>query len=198
MQDLQSQIVQVPIRVRWHGWESDTYRLRQSGWNVFGEEHLEPSEYARTIQLALTDRDNTFMIVGRLKLGPRDYYAESRKMLATLCDVGIEFQMYKAQDRVVVRETAPGEWSSWGRLSPIDGFANVDLAHTRTRTIAELPIFTYKETSKEIYLPPPTVSEYLDKILSVQYPEQKILQANKRIEQVERPVLCAKIYSLAA
>jgi hypothetical protein len=104
---------------------------------------------------------------------------------------GIDMTGYKEGDRVIVSVWGSQMWNELDAMLPCDGFANV---HHGERTIGKLKLFNYTESPKEIYLPPSSVDECLNRILQLQYPEQKLIKS----AEVKKPIIQAKIYSLAA
>lgn len=189
---LQNDILQVPIRCRWHGWESDTYSLRNAGWGLFASEGFFDYAVARRVSLAAKSPDNKLVIMGEMQLPMRYFYQNQMSLLEMLRQTGVEMQTYRSNDRVIVHNLSSQFWSAADEMLPVDGFANIDMSE---RSIGELKLFSYQEAAKEIVIPQMSVGDCLDRILQIQYPKQKSL---RDLSEVQKPIIQAKIYSLAA
>lgn len=192
---MESFIRELPIRVRWVGWEGDTYTLKRQGWQIFASENMSPIRYEKQIRLSIKAPDNKIMIYGELDIGGADLARGSEMLVERLCRIGIEMQTYRAEDRVHIHSMPKTGWDSMNSMLPCDGFASVDLGY-ETKSLADLSLFKYTEAPKEIYIPYSSVDECLNRALELQYPEQKIIKAN--LTQIEKPIIQAKIYALAA
>jgi hypothetical protein len=186
---------QIPIRVRWAGWESDTYVLKRQGWQIFAHQQMCPYEFAQEIMISAKAPDNRLMIMGRKKITPDRVYGGSRGLVEMLYHAGIEMTAYRSNDMVSIYEMPRTDWLAMDAMLPCDGFANVDLKSER-QSFETLNLFKFTESPKEIYIPQTSVDDCLNKILQLQFPKQVELKKNAAL--VERPIIQAKIYSLAA
>lgn len=188
-------ISQIPIRVRWVGWESDTYTLRQMGWQVFASESFSQHRFEKVVNLAVKDPGDNLMIAGEFAINPRVLFDKSgTEIHKMLYQVGIDMRQFRATDRMHIYSDTASTWAAMNAMEPCDGFANIDCSGV-VKDIRELKLFSYKENAKEIYLPPNSVDECLNQILKLQYPERQIVKPG---EAVVKPVIQAKIYQLAA
>ena len=191
----QLQLEQIPIRVNWAGWESDTYVLKRQGWQVFAAQQMSPKEYAMEIMVSVKAPDNKLMIMGRYKLRAEHLVQNRRALLEGLCQAGIDMQSYQATDKAAVYETPKYDWNMMNAMAPCDGFASVDLG-PQVIGFDKLNLFKFTENPKEIYIPHSSVDECLNRILQLQFPKQDEIKRNGA--KVERPVIQAKIYAMAA
>lgn len=187
--------MQIPIRVRWAGWESDTYRLKREGWKVWAGERISQYEFAKELEIALTCPEDKLMIHGKLKINPRDLYARGSQveMQKLLYQIGVDMHMYRPTDRFMTYEKPKVFWDDLNSLSESDGFASIPLEEHR---LHDLKIFQNTDKPKEIYLPPSSVDECLNQILRLQYPQQQEIKAKEK--EIIRPVMQARVYALAA
>lgn len=199
-QELVSNLVEhkVPIRVRWHGWESNTYVLRNMGWKIFAHEALRPDYWGKSITIGVRDPDGKMLLRGELSL-TREHFSQfnsgnPNELLNYLLSFGVELNVYIFSDMVTVHRMEAREWNSLEAMRPIDGCAYTDRCTDR-HNLSEVDLFKYVETAQEIYLPYTSVDECLSRILQLQYPKQ---QEIKKDGIIQVPVIQAKIYSLAA
>lgn len=183
---------EVPIRVCWHGWEADTYGLRRAGWQVFASEAMADYAFERIARLALTDPDKRIMIYGEFRINQRLLHGSPNSLVDVLCHAGIDMQMFKATDRMMIYEKPKLAWDAMDAMLPTDGFVSLPYEEHDVR---ELKLFKYSEPAREIYIPQMSVDDCLNKILRIQYPDR---EKPKLVEAQARPVIQAKIYSLAA
>lgn len=188
---MESVFQQMPVRVHWLGWESDTYTLRRCGWQVFANEQMSPYRFAQLIRLILKDPHEALIIsgefeielgmVGRGQIQTHDFYE-------MVCQRGIDMKCYRGTDRVY---TYPVVKASFDEAFPCDGFIGMP----EECDFKDLKFFKYTEHPKEILIPLQSVDECLNRILQLQYPEQKVLASK---QQLIKPTAECKIYSLAA
>ncbi len=194
-------IVQLPIRVHWAGWDSDTNRLKRAGWQVSASERpaLTNSFYT-SISLALTDPDGRMMILGDFQISMQLFYSMRAPddLITMLCKTGIAMKCYKSTDRVTTYNLGSFDWEGMEKLRPCDGFANIPTnIPNQIKQFSDLSIFNYTERAREIYIPYKSVDDCLNRILELQWPEQKDLLKNSS-QEIDKPIIQAKIYALAA
>lgn len=190
------QFAHIPIRVRWHGWESDTYALRNCGWKIFVNEEMSPCKFEKDICLAVRDPEAKIMIMGRLSVRGEELFGRDRgySLVERLARIGIDMQTYRATDRCYDQRG----WLQMDAMEPSDGFASINVGHEE-RDIRELKLFKTLENAQEIFVPYQSVDECLNRILTLQFPDrEKFKQHRSDVTNVERPIIQAKIYSLAA
>lgn len=191
-----SQLKQVPIRVRWAGWESDTYVLRNNQWEVWAGQQRVMYADELEVSMSLKAPDNKLMLFGKFRISRRMLMDSPNGLLEVLRYAGVQMQGYKSEDRVMVYpENNFGSWNSLESLQRCDGFAAVDMSG-EYRELSELKLFNFKDDSKEILIPEKSVDGLLNHILQIQYPKQ--VELAKSDKAIERPRIQAKIYSLAA
>lgn len=189
---MQSELMQIPIRLMWAGWETTTWRLRNSKWQLFANQQMDPNAYRYLVRVTCKSPKDDFLITGTMVIDPRNAYGN---ILADhLYSIPIEMQQYKVGDRCIVYEQQKFDWDSLNASLPFDGFANVP--HRDSFNFHELKLFNFKENAQEIYIPLETVDDCLNKILQIQRPQ--VLQMNKKVQEVQAPKILAKVYSLAA
>jgi hypothetical protein len=148
--------------------------------------------YAKEIRLALKHPENDIMISGRAEIGMEHLYHGPQGLVELLYHGGVEMQEYRGGSVCRYYEIKAEDWRALSSMRPCDGFARV-LSY-ETKRFDELELFKYTETSKEIIIPYQSVDECLNRILQLQFPERKKFEPG----EVQKPVIQAKIYTLAA
>jgi hypothetical protein len=146
---IESKLVDVPVRVRWRGWESDTYTLRNQGWKIFAHEEMRDYAYEMAIKLAVRDPDSRFVIIGQLNFKPDMFYRKDFSLLEMIYETGMEMQGFQSTDRCMIYEQPAASWKAMDAMLPTDGFASVNIGQEQ-RDFKELKLFKYKEDSREI------------------------------------------------
>lgn len=187
---------QIPVRLYWAGWESNTYTLRAQGWAVYVNEQIARHSYEKEIQLAVKSPDNKLLIMGEMRVRPEMLFGHNkdRGLVGLLMGQGIKMQTYRSCD-IVVRQYVPETiWQSFDTLETSDGFASVSMSDEH-KALEEFKIFRNAAPSKEIFIPYNTVDQCLNQILTLQRPEQLEI---KKGQKIMRPEYEARIYALAA
>jgi hypothetical protein len=168
--------------VRWGPWETDTYRLQAMGWELA----VSHRDYGDTMQLAMHHRGLRLIGVSH---EARWACHDDRPPL-------FEVQAVTAVDAIRFMESV--------RLAPLDSFELID---ARSRIVdASADTFRrlfapFDKQAPEIIVAPETVQDLLDRIRSMQAPEQAaIRQRNARRERDADPArrFHASIVTLAA
>lgn len=184
-----------PIMVRWNGWESSTYQLKASGWEVWAGEKLADFHHAKIIDIALTTPRKELMLAGRLKLNYRDVVADPRGFSHAL-SIGVECQLYRINDRVMVIQEPHRDWAKgMESLEPVDGLLYRPIGDSDYIDVRSFKHMRREEEGRPIFIDRASVDDCLNRILQVQYPTQKVL---KELGQQATPIMHAKIYSIAA
>lgn len=201
-----------PVRLRWAGWEATTHSLKSEGWEILAEERQSYFEDAHEVHIAARSPDSLLLIYGVHKVPMRELIARacndhqrflSQYMGYFLFDHGVEMKQYRAQDQIRIYEFAKCTIDAFNSMRPIDPFASTDW-DMRTLSFKDMKVFSYNTSApNEIYIPSKSVDECLDRILQLQFPEQqdikkKLATVSDRDAEIARPVVQAKIYSLAA
>lgn len=194
---IESKLVDVPVRVRWRGWESDTYTLRNQGWKIFAHEEMRDYKCEMAIRLAVRDPDSRFVIIGELNINPGRFYSRDFSLLEQICKIGMEMQGFQSTDRCMLYEQPKVAWAAMDAMLPTDGFASVNIGQEQ-RDFKELKLFKYKEDAKELIIPQASVDECLNTILRLQFPEQQRIKMSAETNTIIKPAIQAKIYALAA
>lgn len=180
-----------PIRVFWDGWESDTFRLKRSGWEVFFKSDRSRYLDAQIIQVALTDPDKRMLIAGYYNLSGREALSMGNDY-RFIFEHGIKCQSYQLTDRIMTYEEPHRDW--WrmsSEFKPCDG-----LLPANWKAISELPLMQRSnDEGSAIYIDQASVDDCLNRILQVQYPKQEEL---KMLVTKTPPVIQARIFSIAA
>lgn len=193
---LDSHFVAIPIRLRWHGWVTDSFTLRECGWEIKAAQNRSVHLDAAYLDIAAIPPDKKLMIYGRMVIDHLALYARSTEhLLRDLCDGGIEMSTYKTTDRVECFSWPTSQWKDLNTLEPFNGLGNFDL-NQHTYNFLDSNLFKDNVVSKDIYIPQLSVDECLNQILKLQYPEQ--VQLKKASVGFVKPTIHAKIYSLAA
>lgn len=188
-------LTQLPIKVRWQGWDSDTYRLRALGWKIWATEGPSYDFRCKAICLSARHPSGELVLAGFGEIDPCSVTVEFNTA-RYLVEVGIEMKSLTPGNQVVRYSMSVNQVDMLERLRPIDGFAYLPEGLDRSWVdVREFNIFKYSEDAGEIFLPQASVEQCLSQILKVQYPTQELL---KKDSKLVKPALCAKIYSLAA
>lgn len=174
----------LPCRVRFAGWESDTFRLGRSGWKISYQEDHHRGE----CQLLL------FMPVWRIQC-----WAHARNSFRSIEwraggqqeDRLPEFEVQKAASDFIVRMSGSAPlpiFKVWADTDP-----SFSMIEETEMSFYHTPLFLEKEAApaEELIVDPATVSELLEQIRQRQSPTQAEIRARDRSRN--RPLLHAKI-----
>lgn len=177
----------------WGGWRSDSLTLRREGWELFGSEDMCDMSMSKRIRLTCTSPDKALAISGCFMLPFRGRYDEDP--LKNLFDYGMQMQQYTAKDRVV--QMPQMDVLSFTAAREID-LSEPIIVKERDFRFGSFEFFKYaQEETKEIYIPPQSVSECLDRILQLQYPEQQEIKKGLIMPEA-KPLVQARILTLVA
>ncbi len=173
-------MLSVPIPIRWAGWESDTLRLQQNGWQLSAREdrvNLSPNP---KLQIAMKHPDHRVQaITAPLEV---DYYAMMHSHFSVV-DVVRSQGLYverMAHDIVLhMYNQAPMDFH------PIDALPQMD-NEIKTVTLDDLKIFADAQLvrTEEVIVMPDSVPDLMTHILKLQDPKQRELRAKARREQI--------------
>lgn len=151
---LQRKLVSRPLRLHWAGWETDTYRLQQGGWQLSADQDVA----ARRMRLMMQ---------------------HSAMRMQALTD-RIEFDYWQARDdwgyadRVVFPCRAIGSTVHVQMAGSLPDFRAIDAAPQWREASGSLDdLFHFAPTlvrTQEIILPDESVPELMERILKLQQP----------------------------
>lgn len=154
-----------PVKLRWAGWESDTYTLHRHGWQLGVHERV----YDNALDLVLKHPDLRARGIGRASV----YYAEvlhDPRYYHEQLDINIELaQQITLADYSAMRHTGI-------RYQPIDPTPAVERINLDALTLfRELP-----PAERDIVVVEPSFDEILNMALKHQAPKQKELREKMR------------------
>lgn len=166
---LPSELVQkMPIRVNWRGFQSDTYTLASSGWEV--RRDVENRwDLHNNIWIRIIDPQKRIMISGyidtsqTLRLGAAFWSATATLRIEHSLD------MLTISDKVVIFEDSRRRFDSMATAELTDGLLHVPIS--QDGYVRNLP-YMGKKGSKLIYLPEANVDQCLNQILKLQYKDK--------------------------
>lgn len=152
------------------GFESDTFRLQRSGWQISAEE----DHYNYSLRIAIKHPELKLYGISNV-IAHRMFERDLRGR-----DSGLEvlIERISAGDLQIV--TTVGPMQSWEMFNPVD--AEPRLILTEARSIEDFKIFRPLAKEKEIIVPKESVSELLERIHQLQDPKQTEIREKKRKE----------------
>jgi hypothetical protein len=159
-----------PARVYWAGFESDTLRLQQAGWELAAEEDIP------------YDRIRLLMRHQNMKLYALSAYTDYcfQREAYTRGDVPLIFNVVCAAPRMEVHRMAEVGVSSFEAFRQVD--AMPQMVSGEIKSIEDFRIFaTPLVRTEEIIVEPQSVSAMLERIRELQAPEQKALREKQRL-----------------
>lgn len=185
-----------PLPLHWWGWETTTHILHREGWQLLAEESRDDIYDGWRIRIGAKSPDNAILITGVANLDYRHLHEYGgRGVVEHLFHRGgMKMQQWSSRDKVAILPHS--EIESMHAMMPFDPYEPV-ARRMGDISYRGLNVFNYEwQAPKEIYVPANSVSECLDRILQLQYPEQ---QAIKKLVGIEKkPIIEARILSLAA
>ncbi len=171
------------LRFEWAGWETDTYRLSQNGWDVSVQKDL----YRKELNIAIKHQISGFLgLSGRIDF---DYWEYREKLFrgeygGSKFD-GRALRMNMSQDDVLHRYV---EIPSISEIS----FSPVDVTprayEMKTITIEdikrEIPFHTIENCRDNIYLEKASMADILKTALSKQVPMQKEIRERMYMDEL--------------
>lgn len=183
----------LPIQVEWEGWRADTFSLNRRGWEINASEHYDMYQNEKIITIGAVDPEKKIFLRGRFNVpslsSMMGYNHEEKMLLNMVVPMGV----YTIKDTVMIRPEP--DMSSMRMMRPVDLYSTTEYS-PRSVSMRDFDFFKYAP-SQEIYIPPESVSECLDRILQLQYPEQMEIK-KKLILPESKPLITARILTLAA
>lgn len=165
----QDRLLSRPITVRWAGWETNTYRLQQAGWELSAEHDF------TSMHIRLAMRHTPCQCVAITAPLAVDFYDAAYGMHAP---PPATVQYFACRATVQFYE------QSVSSFKPID--AAPQFVSSTMRSIEDLKWFaTPLVRTEEIIVEPETVAELLEKIRKMQAPEQAAIRARERLRNLE-------------
>jgi hypothetical protein len=155
--DYQGRLLSRPVKVRWAGWETDTYRLQQNGWQLSAEQDV---CYNR---MRLVMRHEQIGMIGQTNDLDWDF---QRALHAVPFEDGPEafFQMRHMGRSILIQSHGPMDFSGF---QPID--AKPSWTTSPVRELEDLVHFSAPLVrTKALILPEKTVDSLLAEILEMQ------------------------------
>jgi hypothetical protein len=159
-------VLSQPVNIRWLGWETDTYRLQDAGWELSAQEDI-PRQ-----QMAIAMRHKTANIRGICESINWDYFRRERDIY-----VGRSMSTFRANlamDFIVNYHQAG---MTFDDFNPIDARPMYQDINMEKRSLDDLAHFRKLEKAKdEIFLKPASMEEILDMALKQQEPNQEAIR----------------------
>jgi hypothetical protein len=179
----QPRLVSAPIPIRFAGWESNTYRLQQCGWQLSAREDSIRNVMRPQLQLALKHPD--LQIRALTTPIDVDYLGMSRgaghSIVEGLMRMGLDVQMFGSTLILNVMHQGPVEFR------PIDAQPMwEDPACSTTTNIDDLKIFADAQLvrTEEVIVMPDNVPELMAHILKLQDPKQAEIRERVRKDKL--------------
>lgn len=156
-------------KVLWAGWESDTFRLQQAGWQVSAEQDV------ASMNCRFAFKNANCRIYGLTNLvNYADMYDAYRdgNFHRQLPPLIIQYMASRMEIRL---------YDDLSKMQPIDTQPNL-LINEEYKNIEDFMIFRPIGKANEIIVAPQEVSQMLDLIIKQQNPKQKDLREKKRKE----------------
>lgn len=143
-----------PVRIHWAGWETDTLRLQQAGWQLSAEQ----DPMRNTMRLAL--RHEQIRMEGLTEL--EDWYFERTLVDPSGRPLDTSLRMRAMGRAIMIHEHAPFDFA------PIDAAPSVTLDHKVT-SLSDLAHFAAPLVrTQALVLPEATVDQLLSQLLEKQ------------------------------
>lgn len=155
-----------PLKVRWAGWESDTYTLAKNGWDISVTQGYSANMFNRNLQVAM--RSKAFKLYGISHGMDIDY---QRVMTEPHYWQSIVIEMNGIAHDIPVRQQGivPAALENMRPIDPIPEYA-----YLTPIMLSQCQIFrTFDIQAREILLSEPTLEQVLDYAINLQEPRQK-------------------------
>lgn len=153
----------------WAGWESDTYRLQEAGWQLSAEQDI------TSLRCRFAFKHPNFRIYGLSNLINYaefyDSYSQDKGIFRQLPPLVIQYMASRME--IILYE-------NFKNFQPID--AQPSIITEEKKNIEDFMIFRPIGNTKELIVTPQQVPELLDLIIAKQDPKQKEIREKKRKE----------------
>lgn len=198
----------VPLELRWQGWRTSTVALQERGWDIVANEYVDHYSGSHVIRLGAQSPDGKILISGDLHipygqiLGARDPTVQQSFMLhnspfdvTEIARYGLDMATYTMRDSFSIM---PGEeLSRFNGMIPVMPEMTPFEVSTQQRDLQKIKLFEQRSGIKEIIIPAKSVDECLDRILQLQYPQQKEMKKGLVLPE-KQPIIQAKLFTLSA
>lgn len=160
----------IPLRIRFEGWVSDTYKLQQAGWQLSAREN--PNSYS--LQLALRHQElGIYMLSNRVDV---DYFAAAHMpggVSTALRHMELSIRHVGQANTIKILHTSE---TNLFEFKPIDAMPQL-VEHN----IGDLQIFApIQVRTQEVVVMPDSVPDLLEHILKLQAPDQARIREDAR------------------
>lgn len=170
MFQIERRFLSVPLKVRWGGWQSDTFTLQQAGWEISAEEDIQYHAF----RVALRHRDfQMYGISGHIQ---HDFF-ESAHNPHLLRNVVIPINYMASKLTLHVH-------GSLDKFRPIDAQPQFVDMGDKVMDIEDFRIFAAPlARTEEIIVDPSDVAALLDMVHQAQLPEQEQIRRREALRQ---------------
>jgi hypothetical protein len=174
-----------PIKIRFAGWESDTYTLQRAGWQIAANQIPEPWNGGTSTQLVLRHEGAKLHAITNVsRISPFMHATSSRYAIdysRELANAGLDVICMGSNMQTQVIPMPSG--FSFQSFEAIDCEPRtVELEHV---VLNDLKIFRpISSTAPEIIIPTHSVAEMMDLVLKLQDPAQKEIRERRRKEKM--------------
>lgn len=162
-------VLSEPVRVHWRGWESNTTRLGQAGWQISAHED------AYNDRLAVAIRHPDTGMTGVSYAATYHYHRLRDRGRGNWLELPFELEM-EAMGRAIYSQAlartvgvgpmSRGTGVSWRAIDPFPQYMEIEEA----KRIEDIVHFASLEKKKDIIIRPESVPELMEKILKLQQP----------------------------
>jgi hypothetical protein len=161
-----------PVKIHMAGWESDTFKLQNAGWQISVEEMDDPSNFCRRIRVAMKHPHLKLYCVtdhNRYDHGDEEWMKHYGRptIELTVRSIACDMQVLHVPD-------------DFTNFQPVDARPIYEHSQGDYRSIEEFKIFRPLAPEKQIIIPNESVAELLSKIEGMQEPYQEQLREEKR------------------
>lgn len=159
-----------PVQLNWAGWETDTYKLGQAGWQISAEQDVEQNR----IQIAINHPEA--QVQGISTIEEFLFQDMVRKNVHFVLPVTLKFETMSREIRIT---TIP---ASNINFQPIDFMPKI--MERKIQSLNDFANFTVLEIPKnEVYLHEANIDQILKMALQRQVPEQERIRQEMRRQQ---------------
>lgn len=173
-----------PIRLHWCGWESDTRRLSQAGWDISAHQGFDE----RMLQLTVRYPRENYPVYG---MGTPIEYNYSDRFYHEFHRGPLRQDRHMIQMEMQLAHQIQFRGYNTPEFYPVDPEPSM-LMEPEIRNIEDLAWFrTLPDRREDLIITPPTMQELMQTILDKQAPDQKGIrerarQRNNRIARIIR------------
>lgn len=192
MMDMDHFLMSRPVRLNWAGWETDTYRLQQAGWQLSAHQNY----HRMTMGIALqNEREGIRGITGEIAWDFYKYRMDRMGLPEHLPELPVRLMSHKIE----VMHTMGNPFADY---RPID--AQPQFSQRRVSSLEDLVHFAPNlARTQQIIVPEETVDDLMARILEMQNTSRierirQEVREGDRVNFENRQKFHAQIISLAA